>query len=104
MIENIDDNMGKLMAFLDQSGVAKDTLLIFMTDNGGTAGVKTFNAGMRGAKVPHTWVAPEFQHFGAGPRVSRGQRLQQADRPHRHISHHASNYKHPDAQRSCITS
>ena len=51
MIENIDDNMGKLMAFLDQTGVAKDTLLIFMTDNGGTAGVKIFNAGMRGAKV-----------------------------------------------------
>lgn len=67
MIENIDDNMGKLMAFLDQSGVAKDTLLIFMTDNGGTAGVKTFNAGMRGAKgtpymggtrVPAFWRWP----------------------------------------------
>ena len=51
MIENIDDNMGKLMAFLDESGIAKDTLLIFMTDNGGTAGVKVFNAGMKRSKV-----------------------------------------------------
>ena len=67
MIENIDDNMGKLMAFLDQTGIAKDTLLIFMTDNGGTAGVKIFNAGMRGSKntpymggtrVPAFWRWP----------------------------------------------
>lgn len=51
MIENIDDNFGRLISKLDEWGIARDTLVIFMTDNGGTAGVKTFNAGMRGAKV-----------------------------------------------------
>ncbi len=50
MITNIDDNVGKLMASLKGWGMERDTLLVFMTDNGGTAGVKFFNAGMRGSK------------------------------------------------------
>lgn len=50
MIHNIDENVGKLLARLDEWGIAKDTLVVFMNDNGGTAGVKVFNAGMRGAK------------------------------------------------------
>jgi arylsulfatase len=28
----------------------RDTLVIFMTDNGGAGGVKVFNVGMRGSK------------------------------------------------------
>ena len=51
MIGNIDDNFGRLLAKLDEWGIASNTLVIFMTDNGGTAGVKVFNAGMRGAKA-----------------------------------------------------
>ena len=39
MIENIDDNMGRLAAKLDELGIAENTLLIFMTDNGTAAGV-----------------------------------------------------------------
>jgi len=50
MLHNIDQNVGKLLAKLDEWGIAKDTLVIFMNDNGGTAGTKVFNAGMRGAK------------------------------------------------------
>ncbi len=34
MQANIDDNIGKMVAFLDQSGLRKDTLFIFYTDNG----------------------------------------------------------------------
>ncbi len=51
MIENIDDNVGKLLARLKEWNLEEDTLVIFMTDNGGTAGVMVFNAGMRGSKV-----------------------------------------------------
>ena len=50
MIHNIDQNVGKILSKLDEWGIAKDTLVIFMNDNGGTAGVKVFNAGMHGAK------------------------------------------------------
>jgi len=50
MVTNIDDNAGRLMASLKEWGIERDTLLVFMTDNGGTAGVKVFNAGMRAAK------------------------------------------------------
>ena len=32
MIRNIDWNMGKLMKFLDDEGLADDTILIFKTD------------------------------------------------------------------------
>ncbi|MBT3199208.1 MAG: arylsulfatase [Phycisphaerales bacterium] len=58
MIENIDENMGKLIARLDELGLAKNTILIFMTDNGTANGGRAsnskkwtgFNAGMRGKK------------------------------------------------------
>ena len=50
MIENIDANMGRLMAKLDEWGIADDTLLVFTTDNGTAAGAHVFNDGMRGTK------------------------------------------------------
>jgi len=48
MITNIDENMGLLMKKLDKWDLANDTLLIFMTDNGSSAG--TYNYGMKGKK------------------------------------------------------
>jgi len=39
MLENIDDNMGLLMAKLAEWGMEENTLLIFMTDNGSAGGV-----------------------------------------------------------------
>lgn len=51
MIENIDTNFGALLKKLDAWKIADNTLVIYLaTDNGGTAGVKIFNAGMRGGK------------------------------------------------------
>ena len=50
MVTNIDDNIGKLMAYLKESGLEKNTLVILMNDNGGTYGVDVWNAGMRGHK------------------------------------------------------
>lgn len=50
MLHNIDENLGRLVGHLKALGIENETLLIFMNDNGGTAGVKVFNAGMRGAK------------------------------------------------------
>ncbi len=67
MIQNIDDNFGRLLARLKEWNIERDTLVIFMTDNGGTTGVKVFNAGMRGQKatpyeggtrVPSFWRWP----------------------------------------------
>ena len=50
MIHNIDHNVGKLLARLDTLGIADNTLVVFMNDNGGTAGTRLFNAGMRAQK------------------------------------------------------
>ncbi len=61
MIENIDDNMAKLVTFLDREGLADNTILIFMTDNGTGGGLKRdrdtwednglgFDGNMRGKK------------------------------------------------------
>jgi len=53
MIENIDDNMGRLLDRLDTLGIADNTILIFMSDNGTAAGFRNgngHNAGMRGTK------------------------------------------------------
>jgi arylsulfatase len=51
MITNIDENVGKLLEKLKDWGIEGETLVIFMNDNGGTVGVRVFNAGMRGGKV-----------------------------------------------------
>lgn len=71
MIVNIDENMGQLRNRLKELGLAQNTLLIFMTDNGTAAGARKphgYNAGMRGAKgseyegghrVPCFWHWPE---------------------------------------------
>jgi arylsulfatase A-like enzyme len=50
MVANIDDNVGRLLARLAELGLEKDTLIVFMNDNGGTGGTQVFNAGMRGKK------------------------------------------------------
>jgi len=51
MIANIDDNIGKLETFLREHNLRDDTIVVFLTDNGGTVGVPLFNAGMRGRKI-----------------------------------------------------
>lgn len=59
MISNIDDNLGLLEKKLEELGLRKNTVLVFMTDNGTSAGVNLdqqafpvegYNAGMRGKK------------------------------------------------------
>jgi len=47
MITNIDENMGRLMYHLKRLGLHQDTIVVFMTDNGTSAGD---SAGMRGKK------------------------------------------------------
>ena len=76
MIVNIDENLGKFRKHLEEIGVAEDTILIYMTDNGTTAGwiclepqYEYFNAGMRGWKSS-AWEGgqrvPFFVHWPKG--------------------------------------
>ncbi len=53
MIANIDENMGRLETFLTETGLRDNTIVIYFNDNGGTAGVKLYNAGMRGMKTQY---------------------------------------------------
>ena len=59
MINVIDENIGRLRTRLESSGLARNTMILFMTDNGTTAGYtgdrdgwpsSGYNAGMRGRK------------------------------------------------------
>lgn len=50
MIRTVDTQVGRLRAFLREHDVERDTVLIFMTDNGSTFGPLYYNAGMRGKK------------------------------------------------------
>lgn len=51
MVANIDWNVGRLLEFLQKEGLEKNTVVIFMNDNGATVGVNMHNAGMRGVKT-----------------------------------------------------
>jgi arylsulfatase/arylsulfatase A len=48
MITNIDSNVGRLLAHLDELGLAENTLVLFMVDNGPNE--RRYVAGMRGNK------------------------------------------------------
>ncbi len=50
MVANLDYNVGRLLKFLEERGLEKDTILIFLNDNGATEGLDVYNAGMRGCK------------------------------------------------------
>jgi len=50
MITNIDDNFKKLEDKLNELKIADNTILIFTTDNGTSAGARTYNAGLKGGK------------------------------------------------------
>ena len=74
MIANIDANVGRFVTSLDRLGVATNTVVIFMTDNGHSV-PSLYNAGMRGAKggpyqggtrVPSFWRWPG--HWTPGER------------------------------------
>ncbi|WP_421897600.1 arylsulfatase [Marinoscillum sp.] len=63
MIRNIDENVGRLLNFLKESGRLDNTIIVYTTDNGTAQGAtmdghrldgfmsKGFNAGMRGLKA-----------------------------------------------------
>ena len=58
MIEGFDADLGRLLSWLDEKGLGRNTIIVFLTDNGSAAGASApanaawrgFNAGMRGQK------------------------------------------------------
>jgi len=53
MIESVDQNVGRVMSKLDELGIADNTIIFFMSDNGGLAtaeGQPTCNLPLRGGK------------------------------------------------------
>lgn len=68
-IERLDRNLGRLRETLAQENLAENTIVIFLTDNGGTGGVDVFNAGMRdhkGSPYDGGHRVPFFIHWPAG--------------------------------------
>ena len=51
MIANIDENLGRLVRFLDANNLTENTILVLSSDNGTAEGEDVFNAGMRGFKA-----------------------------------------------------
>ena len=47
ILKNYDNNVGRIMEFLGQEGLLESTLVIFLTDNGGSSG----NKALRGSKL-----------------------------------------------------
>ena len=49
MLEDLDSEVGRLLAALNEQGIADDTLVVFVSDNGGFAGAAHMGP-LRGAK------------------------------------------------------
>lgn len=68
-IERADWNLARLRTALEKHGVAEETILVFLTDNGTAGGHEFFNAGMRGHKgtvYEGGHRVPCFLHWPAG--------------------------------------
>ncbi len=52
MVEGVDKSLGDILDFLDEKGIADNTIIIFMADNGGNADVKSKGG------ILHTQNAP----------------------------------------------
>jgi len=75
MIANIDENLGRLETFLRDNNLRENTIVVVLTDNGGTAGVSLFNAGMRGGKTTYYeggHRVPCFMRWPAGGFIPPG--------------------------------
>ena len=83
MIANIDDNVGRLLDKLKEWGLERDTLVIFMNDNGGTAGVSVYNAGMRGQKVTPWLGGTRASSFWRWPGTLKAGDVDRSGRTHR---------------------
>lgn len=75
MLANADANFGRLEDFLEHQGLREDTIVVFLSDNGGYAMIGEYNAGMRdgksrlaegGHRVPCFIRWPKGQLGGAG--------------------------------------
>lgn len=81
-VANIDENVGKLRTRLAELGLAKNTIVVFMTDNGSGGGVTcgpeghveegpcNYNAGMRGTKGWEYEGGHRVPFFLHGPAVN----------------------------------
>lgn len=63
MIENIDENLGRLLDKLDAWQLAENTIVVFMSDNGMTGG---------GSGRPGVDLAPGYPNFNAGMKGLKG--------------------------------
>ena len=69
MIENIDDNVGRILQKLDDLKLAENTIFIFMTDNGATNA--HYTAGLRGLKSSVYEGGIRTPFFWRGPGAGR---------------------------------
>ncbi len=66
MLSHFDGCMGKLMAHLDASGLTENTIVIFMTDNGTSAGDHGGMRGIKGSEYEGGHRVPCFLRWPAG--------------------------------------
>ena len=73
LIANIDENIGRLDSFLSQERLDENTIVIYMSDNGGTVGTNIYNGNRRGKKGHYYdggHRAPCFIKWGGGELIS----------------------------------
>ncbi|HUZ77120.1 MAG TPA: arylsulfatase [Chloroflexota bacterium] len=81
MVDNVDQNLGRLLATVDALGELENTIVLFTSDNGGTAeGTATgtrsyfsaFTAALFGGRYPSWWQPdmPRDPELIGGPRVA----------------------------------
>ncbi len=78
MIDNLDSNIGRILNALEKADIAKNTIVVFLSDNGPAfpGGISRYNAGMKGWKgsVDEGGTRVPFIAYWPG-RIEGGNRL-----------------------------
>ena len=70
-VEHMDHEIGKVMDAVEKLGIAKDTLITFSSDNGGSITHAATNDPWRGGKQDHWEEVSVFPPVQSGPKDSR---------------------------------
>ncbi len=78
MAANLDENVGRLRRFLAERGLERNTILVYMTDNGSVERTGYYRAGMRGRKgalYEGGHRVPLFLHWPGGGAAAAPRRI-----------------------------
>jgi arylsulfatase A-like enzyme len=64
MLENMDDNIGRVVSYLEEAGELENTFIFFMSDNGAEADDSRMKPGLKNLLTPDSYFRADYETLG----------------------------------------